>query len=145
MQQPWQWHQQQLPQSHHLWVRPEDLPCSISAVNQQLLLMSYAGCPYYENYGYSQWTGQILNNGTADSQPDMGSCRTFCKNNYAEARYFTWRSNKLACRCRRELMLDKMIEKQDFYVGVITCKGKYECVTPTMSLCYVPPLQRLLS
>ena len=84
--------------------------------------MSYAGCPYYENYEYR--TGNSLNNGTADEQPDMESCRTFCKDNYAEAKYFAWRSNSLACRCKEELMRDQIIEKQGVYVGVITCKGK---------------------
>ena len=88
--------------------------------------MSKSGCPFYENYGYGGGTGNSLNKGSEDKQPDMESCRTFCKDNYAEAKYFTWRSNILACRCREELMLDQMIEKHGVYVGVITCKGKYE-------------------
>ena len=85
--------------------------------------MSFSGCPYYEDHGYIEGTGDSLNNGIADAQPDMDSCRTLCKDNFAEAKYFTWRSNSLACRCREGLMRDQMIEIPGVYVGVITCKG----------------------
>ena len=120
----------------------------ISAVHQLWLLMSYAGCPYYENYGYNPGTGSVLNNGTADRQPDMESCRSFCHDHYPEAKYFAWRSNSsgAACRCRKELMRDQMKETQGVYVGVITCKGEYECVRTRNVLWYhFLFLQRLLS
>ena len=83
-----------------------------------------SGCPYYENHGYGQGTA-ALNDGTADKQPDMASCRIFCRDQYADARYFTWRSNSSGakCYCRKELMLDQMIESQGVFVGVIACKG----------------------
>ena len=52
---------------------------------------------YEENWGY---TGDSLNDASADTQVDWKSCKNFCSTSYNESDYFTHQSSDNKCWCR---------------------------------------------
>ena len=73
-----------------------------------LILLSFGGSEgfgpeydpehcYEENWGY---TGDSLNDASADTQVDWKSCKNFCSTSYNESDYFTHQSSDNKCWCR---------------------------------------------
>ena len=52
---------------------------------------------YEEDWGY---TGDSLNDGSAEPQADWKNCKSFCSSSYPTSEYFTHKSSDNTCWCK---------------------------------------------
>ena len=79
----------------------------------------------------TNYQGNAMNKGMDDKQPDLESCKSFCRSNYPTAKYFSYASpdyphpilnNAKFCSCKHSNGGRK--ELKGFISGDLTCYGE---------------------
>ena len=90
-----------------------------------IALRSSTGCTIEKNVDYPH---NDVNDGLEDKQPDMISCRTYCKSQNVD--YFAWHAAdspafdyRNSCWCKTDLPSDNKTDQNGVISGETMCNG----------------------